>query len=71
LFNTTYIASLRLPPAPMKLRHIWRCMYVLSIDTSSVTWSSATAEKQCVSCACLSRLANWSCDGSYFRNLRK
>jgi len=26
------------------------------------TRSSATAEKQRASCACLSRLANWSCD---------
>jgi len=26
------------------------------------TRSSVTAEKQCVSCACLPRLANWSCN---------
>jgi len=24
--------------------------------------SSATAQKLCISCACLSRLANWSCN---------
>jgi len=28
----------------------------------STTWSSATAGKQRVSCACLPRLANWSCN---------
>jgi len=28
----------------------------------TLTRSSATARKQRVSCACLSRLANWSCN---------
>jgi len=33
-----------------------------SQDNVVLTRSSATAEKQRVSCACLPRLANWSCN---------
>ena len=39
-------------------------MIITAISTSSATYtrSSATAEKKHVSCACLPRLANWSCN---------
>jgi len=37
-------------------------LFEQSTESKVTTRSSATAEKQRVSCACLPRLANWSCN---------